>query len=102
MEYASPFECLEELHDEARRIMEAKNHDYRGGSDDPYANFRGSTSLGIEPILGILLRVQDKMMRIKTFTEKGQLKVKGEGVKDALVDVTNYMALIYGLIKEEV
>jgi hypothetical protein len=80
--------------------MMKKNHDYRGGDDnDPFANFRGSTSLGIQPILGILLRVQDKLMRIKTFEEKGELKVKGEGIDDALIDVINYMVLIRGMIE---
>jgi hypothetical protein len=39
-------------------------------------------------------------MRIKTFDEKGELKVENEGVEDALIDVQNYMDLIYGLIKE--
>jgi hypothetical protein len=83
-----------------RDIMSAKNHDYRGGSNsDPFANFRGSVSLGIKPIIGILLRMQDKMMRIKTFAEKGQLKVKGEGIDDALYDLINYSVLIKGIIE---
>lgn len=85
----------------ARDIMVAKNHDYRGGGGDPFANFRGSNTFGIDPIVGILLRMQDKMMRIKTFAEKGQLKVKGEGVEDAILDIINYAALIDGLCREE-
>jgi hypothetical protein len=92
---------LQELYTMGAAIIERKNHDYTGGDGDPYANFRGSVSLGISPILGILLRVQDKLMRIKTFDDKGELKVKGESVTDALVDVGNYMALIYGLVKEK-
>jgi hypothetical protein len=81
-------------------IVEAKNHDYRGGTGDPFANFRGSVSFGIEPIVGILLRMQDKMMRIKTFAEKNQLLVKGEGVQDAILDIINYGILIAGMLEE--
>jgi hypothetical protein len=99
--HANPLWCKDYLNAKGRAIMMEKNHDYRGGSGDPYANFRGSRFIGIHPITGILLRVQDKMMRIKTFVEKGELKVQDEGIEDALVDVQNYMDLIYGLIKEE-
>jgi len=98
--YPNPLFCKEELYTAGREIMMKKNHDYRGGSGDPYANFRGSTNLGIDPILGILLRVQDKIQRIRTFAAKGVLKVEGESVKDALIDTQNYMDLIWGLIKE--
>jgi hypothetical protein len=98
--YPNPLFCKDELYAIGREIMMKKNHDYRGGSGDPYANFRGSTNLGIKPVLGILLRVQDKIQRIRTFTEKGKLAVENESVQDALVDVQNYMDLIWGLIKE--
>jgi len=85
----------------AKDLMTRKNFDYTSGSGDPFANFRGASYLGIKPELGILLRMQDKMMRIRTFIEKGELKVKDESVKDALVDLVNYTVLLYGLIQEE-
>ena len=92
---------LSDLHDDlcqaGKAIMAKKNHDYRGGTGDPYANFRGASLLGINPVTGILLRMQDKIMRVKTFAEKGKLKVDNEGVKDALVDIVNYSVLIWGL-----
>jgi hypothetical protein len=99
--YPSPFQMLDELYKNARSIMEQKNHDYRGGSGDPYQNFRGATNLRIHPVVGILLRLQDKMMRIQTFVEKGELKVKGESIEDALCDIINYTALMRGMIHEE-
>lgn len=99
--HANPLYCKDELYQIGRNIMMKKNHDYRGGSGDPYANFRGSVQLGISPIQGILLRVQDKIMRIKTFDEAGKLEVENEGIVDAIVDVQNYMDLIYGLVKEQ-
>lgn len=91
------------LHDNlcqsAKDLMVLKNNDYTSNSGDPFANFRGSSYLGIDPVLGVLLRMQDKMMRVRTFAEKGELKVKDEGVKDALVDLINYTVLMYGLIE---
>lgn len=90
-----------ELCENARNLMAAKNHDYTSGSGDPLANFRGSTYLGIHPVLGIQLRQQDKIMRIKTFVEKGELKVKGESVYDAIIDQINYLVLQAAYIKEQ-
>ncbi len=84
----------------ARELLKSKNHDYRGGSGDPYANFRGSTAFGIDPIVGLMLRMQDKLMRIKTFAEKGTLQVKSEGVEDAIIDLINYSVLMAGLCAE--
>jgi hypothetical protein len=98
--YPNPLFCKDELYKLSREIMMKKNHDYRGGSGDPYANFRGSTNLGVKPVVGILLRVQDKIQRIRTFSEKGKLAVENESVQDSLIDIQNYMDLIWGLIKE--
>jgi len=80
--------------------MQRKNHDYTSGSGDPFANFRGSEFLGIHPVLGMQLRQQDKMMRVKTFVEKGELLVKGESVLDAILDQINYLVLQYAYIQE--
>lgn len=85
----------------AARIMEVKNHDYTSGSGDPFANFRGSTYFGIHPVIGMQLRQQDKMQRIRTFVDKGELKVKGESLVDAVLDQINYLVLQYAYIAEE-
>lgn len=95
-----PIQHLDELYVAARTIMEKKNHDYRGGNGDPYSNFRGSKLYDVDPIIGILLRQGDKQKRIETFVRRGTLKVAGESVDDALIDIINYCALIRGLIKE--
>jgi hypothetical protein len=81
--------------------MRAKNHDYSGASGDPFANFRGSEYLGINPVLGMMLRQQDKMMRVRTFVQKGQLAVASETVKDAILDQINYLVLQYAFITSE-
>ena len=91
----------DELTFEAREIMAKKNHDYTGGSDDPYANFRMAGSLGVHPAVGLCVRIGDKLQRIRTFAERGELKVDGEGLRDACIDVINYAILAYGLLTEE-
>tara|TARA_Y100001973_G_C5209218_1_gene344296 strand:+ start:32242 stop:32571 length:330 start_codon:yes stop_codon:yes gene_type:complete len=93
-------ELHEETCGEAFAIMRAKNHDYTSGSDDPFANFRASSFLGIHPIVGVCVRVVDKLQRIRTFAEQGTLQVKGESVSDACRDVINYMVLIQGIASE--
>lgn len=84
----------------AQTIMAAKNRDYRGAGDDPFANFRGSEFLGVDPILGILMRCMDKFQRIRSFATTGTLAVKSESFEDAVVDVINYMVLAAGMAEE--
>ena len=100
----TPDELLE-LHEETcgkcREIMRAKNADYCGGSGDPFANFRISEMVGIHPALGILMRMTDKMQRIRAFVTNGQLAVKTESFEDACDDMINYAILLKGLLKEE-
>lgn len=94
------FKMHEDTCAKALATMKKKNHDY-AESSDPFQNFKGSTVFTIPPVVGVLLRVQDKMQRINTFARKGELAVKNESVDDAIEDVINYMILIKGLIEEE-
>lgn len=96
------------LHDETcgkcRAIMLAKNNDYAGGRGndaDPFANFKMAQSIGVHPVVGILLRMMDKMQRIRTFTLDGGLAVSGESVFDAFDDILNYAILGKGLVMEQ-
>jgi len=95
---------LLELHEDTmnkcRLIMQKKNADYTGGSEDPFANFRVSEVMGVPAEQGILLRVMDKMQRIKSFILKGELKVENESAEDACEDVINYMILIKGMMRD--
>jgi hypothetical protein len=54
----------------------------------------------VHPATGILLRVMDKIQRIKSFIEKNKLEVQGESFEDACDDIINYMVLIKGYIKD--
>lgn len=98
---------LLELHvettDKCRSIMERKNNDYCGGrtSVDALANFKTASALGLHPVTGLLLRMQDKLMRIKSFVNDGELRVTGETVEDACDDLVNYAVLCKALLQEE-
>ncbi len=98
---------LLKLHDETckscRGIMEQKNSDYTGGksSTDPFANFNASSILDIHPVQGLLLRVIDKIQRIRSFTNDKELKVTNESVEDACDDIVNYAILAKAMLMEE-
>ena len=100
-------ETLFRLHEETCKktldIMRAKNSDYCGGTEtiDALANFKSAKSLGLHPVTGLLLRMQDKLMRIKSFVNDGQLQVAGESVDDACEDLVNYSILAKALLTEE-
>lgn len=100
-------ETLFKLHEETCKktldIMRAKNSDYCGGENtvDALANFKTAQSLGLHPVTGLLLRMQDKLMRIKSFVNDGQLQVAGESVDDACEDLVNYAILAKALLTEE-
>jgi len=85
----------------ARVLMEKKNADYKAGSGDAFANFRMSQLLKIKPEFGILLRMQDKMARMVSFLEKGELAVTNEPVEDIILDLINYSVILGGMIKEQ-
>ena len=98
---------LLQLHDETcktcRVIMEKKNSDYTGGrgATDPFANFNASKILNIHPVQGLLLRVIDKIQRIRSFTNDKELSVPNETVEDACDDIVNYAILAKAMLMEE-
>ena len=93
----------QETTDRCRSIIEHKNNDYTGGkeADDVFANFRCSTILDVHPVVGIMMRVMDKIQRIKTFTNDGKLSVSGETVDDACEDIINYAILAKAMLHQE-
>ena len=56
--------------------------------------------LGVDPIVGLLIRCMDKFQRIRSFVENGRLEVASESVLDAISDVRNYMVLCRGMVEE--
>ena len=85
-------------------ITKKKNHDYAGGGDDPFKNFRQIGGLipkdGVVEI-GFLTRMSDKFSRIGSFVSEGKLLVEDESVHDTLVDLANYCALFAGYLESK-
>lgn len=83
-------------------ITKAKNSDYTGRGDDPFANFRRCEQLDIcSAEQGFMTRMTDKLARINSFCQKGTLQVKDESVTDTLLDLANYSILMAGFIKSK-
>lgn len=92
-----------DLCQKARELMAKKNFDYAGPSGDtPFANFEATEKLGITTTeQGMLMRMTDKIMRLSTFAQSGQLKVENEGPLDACTDILNYAILLAAYIKSK-
>jgi hypothetical protein len=43
----------------------------------------------------------DKLARINSFSQKGELQVKDESVEDTLLDLANYAILLAGYIRSK-
>ena len=79
-----------------RGIMGPKNRDYGDTeNNDPFANLR------IDGPGGIVVRMQDKLSRLRTFTKKGRLTVEEESVYDTAIDLMNYATIFLALIADE-
>jgi hypothetical protein len=87
----------EHLGKEGRKIMAIKNSDYGALGGDPFRNFQAFGAFGI------LIRLSDKLARLRTFIEKAQqgqeLAVKDEKWEDTLIDAINYLVLLDGFIR---
>ena len=87
-----------DLLNEMRRLHESKSQDY-GSETDPLANIRqGAEFVGIEPWRGCMVRIADKVQRLRTFCRTGRLV--HEGVRDTLLDLAAYSLLAIVLFDE--
>lgn len=84
---------------DCREVMKRKNHDYTAGGD-ALANFKNSLSHKVEPEIGIMIRMDDKMMRVKTYLSGEDLMVTDENVLDSIDDNFNYLMLLRALVVE--
>ena len=71
---------LEEIHKEALELFKRKNKDY----GDAFADFG---------LIGILVRLNDKLKRAISITENSISLVEDEKIKDTLIDIHNYAAM---------
>ena len=73
-------EQLKRIQEEALELFAKKNADY----GDAFAQFG---------IIGVLMRIEDKIQRSLSITKRGVQLVQDEGLKDTLIDLHNYAAM---------
>lgn len=87
-----------ELLAEMESLHRSKSADY-GSEADPLANIRqGADFVDIEPWRGCMVRIADKVQRLRTYCKTGTLV--HEGVKDTLLDLAAYSLLAIVLYEE--
>lgn len=71
------------------RMAAGKGKDY-GNDEDNLANLTACKSMGIEPWVGVTIRMRDKEQRIDSFLTTGELE--NESLEDAIWDSAVYSA----------
>jgi ribosomal protein L10 len=95
------FKFAESFYQRLLDISKAKNADYTGGDPDPFANFTAVEQYKVKTEHGFITRMSDKMMRIASFINVGDLQVKDESVMDTLGDLANYCVLLAGYLRNK-
>lgn len=89
------------LYDELTKILKDKNNDYTAGSRSAFANFEASRDYGVAPLIGLCVRMGDKVKRVQTFCKTNSLAVEGEYVEDAFKDIIGYCTIALAMIEEK-
>lgn len=85
---------MKNIFDNVLTLAEKKGKDYAGDKDS-LANLR------VFGLKGIIIRLFDKLYRLKNIEEAGKVEVINESVHDTLVDVIAYSALAIILLGEK-
>ena len=83
---------------EVLKLHDMKNQDY-GTDADPFANVRQSEQFGVPAWLGAIVRLNDKITRIKAWTRNKSLA--NESLRDSLIDIVVYGAIAVTLFDQE-
>lgn len=75
------YDKLKELTNQILKIYMDKNSDYGDSFSKSYKEFG---------IIAPIVRMNDKMERVKQLSKSGDRKVKDESLKDSLIDLANY------------
>jgi len=78
---------LKKIQNEGLELFTKKNIDY----GDAFAKFG---------VIGVLMRIEDKIQRSLSITKNGVNLVNDEGIKDTLLDLHNYAAMALMLLEE--
>ena len=80
-------EQMKQIQSETLELFTKKNIDY----GDAFAKYG---------IVGVLMRMEDKLHRFMSITKNGVNLIKDEGIKDTLMDLHNYAAMALMLLDE--
>ena len=81
-------EQMKAIQNDALELFSKKNADY----GDAFAKFG---------LIGILMRIEDKIQRSLSITKNGVNLVDDESIKDTLLDLHNYAAMALMLLNEK-
>jgi hypothetical protein len=76
---------IKRIQDEGCALFEKKNHDY----GDSFATYG---------LIGVLVRIGDKLKRIQTLCDDEETAVADESIQDTIIDMMNYSAMALMLI----
>ena len=78
---------MKEIQSDCLEVFRKKNIDY----GDAFAKYG---------VIGVLMRIEDKIQRALSITKNGVTLVNDEGMKDTLLDLHNYAAMAIMLLDE--
>jgi hypothetical protein len=78
---------MTKIQKEALELFTKKNIDY----GDAFAKYG---------VIGVLMRIEDKLQRSMSITKNGVNLIKEEGIRDTLLDLHNYAAMALMLLDE--
>ena len=78
---------MKKVQSEALELFTKKNIDY----GDAFAKYG---------VIGVLMRIEDKLQRSMSITKNGVNLVNDEGIRDTLLDLHNYAAMALMLLDE--
>ena len=81
-------EQMKQIQSDALELFTKKNTDY----GDAFAKFG---------VIGVLMRIEDKIQRSLSITKNGINLVNDEGIRDTLLDLHNYAAMALMLLDEK-
>ena len=88
MENNSRVEQMKRIQGDGLALFAKKNVDY----GDAFAKYG---------VIGVLMRIEDKIQRSLSITKNGVNLVNDEGIRDTLLDLHNYAAMALMLLDEE-
>jgi hypothetical protein len=80
-------EQMQKIQSEALELFTKKNADY----GDAFAKYG---------VIGVLMRMEDKLHRAMSITKNGVNLINDEGIRDTLIDLHNYSAMALMLMDE--